>query len=63
MNTTRTAPQTRNGKTADESTKARDAAQAIAVPERPRFKTVLVPYVGWPTEASVPSGRKRSTKR
>ena len=32
-------------------------------PLRPQFRTVLVPSVGWPTEASLPSARKRSAKR
>ena len=29
----------------------------------PRFRTVLVPGCGWPTEASVPVSRKRGPKR
>jgi hypothetical protein len=41
------------------------AVGGIARPQEPikRFKTVLVPSCGWPTEASVPKKAKRPVER
>jgi hypothetical protein len=59
---TTTTPVRRHDKTADD-TVARSAAKTKASTPPPRFKTVLVPMCGWPTEGSVRPPRKRSAKR
>lgn len=62
MDTT-TVPPMRSGKTAPKTTKPSETVRTPAAAERPQFRTILVPSVGWPTEASVPSARKRGTTR
>lgn len=59
---TRTRP-ARAGKSAEKAATTRETTQDLAVVDRPKFKTVLVPSVGWPTEASVALARKRVTRR
>jgi hypothetical protein len=56
-------PHPRGSKLADKVLEPAAAAMQRTPHPAPRFKTVLVPSCGWPTEASVPTTRKRITKR
>ena len=56
-------PPRRSAKTAPKTTKPAETVPAATPAERPPFRTVLVPSVGWPTEASVPTARKRGPRR
>jgi hypothetical protein len=53
---------TAQGKSSDKAP-ARLVAEPRTESPQPRFRTVLVPSCGWPTEASIPVARKRSAKR
>lgn len=58
-------PPTRSRKTRQNTTPPAETARTTTTTaaERPQFRTILVPSVGWPTEASVPTARKRAARR